>query len=116
MNKQPTVLCVDQTLQTIAPPLVIVEELLWNSTSFSITKVMFKEATVRIAATTRPSVQKTNLVHVKLFYREEEEDPHEWVELFDHAADANNWAPERKVKIASGYLCGLAAYWYDNFK
>ncbi|CAG8686989.1 2439_t:CDS:2, partial [Cetraspora pellucida] len=51
-----------------------------------------------------------------LFYGEEEKDPYKWVELFDHAADANNWVPERKVKIASSYLHGLAAHWYDDFK
>ncbi|CAG8538655.1 11446_t:CDS:2 [Cetraspora pellucida] len=52
----------------------------------------FKEVTVEVTAATRPPVS------------------------FDHAADANNWSPERKIKIASGYLCGIATSWHDGVK
>ncbi|CAG8847284.1 32006_t:CDS:1, partial [Racocetra persica] len=69
----------------------------------------FRDATAGAAAAPRTPVHETNLVRVEPFFGTEEEDPLEWVELFDRAADANNWTPGRKTKIASGYLRGVAA-------
>ncbi|CAG8640495.1 249_t:CDS:2, partial [Cetraspora pellucida] len=45
-----------------------------------------------------------------------EDDPLEWIKTFDHAANTNNWSQEQKLKIASDYLHGIAANWYDEIK
>src|SRR5260363_180552 len=60
--------------------------------------------------------RENNYVHVRTFKGEEDEDPVEWVEAFERAADANNWARARKIKIASDHLAGITASWYNDQK
>jgi hypothetical protein len=54
------------------------------------------------AAANQP--RELSLVKVDPFYGKDDEDPHEWIDLFNQAATANQWAAGRKVAIAAGYL------------
>ena len=62
--------------------------------------------TTAIAALNIPAApaRELSLVKVEPFKGTENEDPHEWIELFNHAAIANNWPNNRKVQIAAGFL------------
>ena len=52
------------------------------------------------------------MVKVDPFRGNENEDPHEWIELFNHTAIANNWPANRKIQIAAGFLKDAALDWY----
>ena len=52
----------------------------------------------------QPAPRELTIVKVEPFYGKEDDDPHEWVELFNKAATANRWQDNRKVAIAAGYL------------
>ena len=62
----------------------------------------------------QPAPRELTLVEVKPFYGEDDEDPHEWIELFNQAATANQWQDNRKVAIAAGLLRDAAHDWYVN--
>src|SRR5260364_260641 len=50
-----------------------------------------------------PAAPRENTwVHVRTFKSEEDEDPVEWVEAFERAADANNWLELEKLKLLQG--------------
>ncbi|RIB27548.1 hypothetical protein C2G38_2160273 [Gigaspora rosea] len=76
----------------------------------------FRNATIGVAAAAHPTSRETNLVRVDPFHGTKDENPFEWVEIFKCAVNANNWSPDRKIQIASEYLCGIAATWYDGIK
>ena len=57
-----------------------------------------------IAAAAAATPRELSLVKVEPFYGKDEEDPHEWIELFEQAATANRWPNNRKVAIAAGHL------------
>ena len=63
------------------------------------------------AAANQP--RELTLVKVDPFYRRNDEDPHEWIDLFNQAAVANRWAAGRKIAIAAGYLKEAAHDWYE---
>jgi hypothetical protein len=48
--------------------------------------------------------RELNVVKIADFHGKDEEDPFEWIDLFEQAATANRWAADRKVDIAAGYL------------
>jgi hypothetical protein len=56
--------------------------------------------------------RELSLVKVDSFQGREDEDPYEWIELFNHAAIANNWTDNRKVPITAGFLKDAALDWY----
>ena len=58
--------------------------------------------------------RELTLVKVEPFYGKDDEDPHEWIELFNQAATANRWPDNRKVAIAAGLLRDAAHDWYVN--
>ena len=60
--------------------------------------------------------RELSLVKVDPFYGKDDEDPHEWIDLFNQAATANQWAAGRKVAIAAGYLKEAAHDWYEADK
>ena len=62
----------------------------------------------------QPEPRELTLVKVELFHGKDDEDPHEWIELFNQAATANQWPDNRKVAIAAGYLRDAAHDWYVN--
>jgi len=64
------------------------------------------------AAAAAATPRELSLVKVEPFYGKDEEDPHEWIELFEQAATANRWPNNRKVAIAAGYLKEAAHDWY----
>lgn len=76
----------------------------------------FKEVANKFKRTVPSGMKELNIVKVELFYGREEEDPTEWIDMFEKAALANNWKNIRKVVIASGYFFEAAAYWYDDIK
>src|SRR5260364_215819 len=76
----------------------------------------FKEVADEFKRGTPTGVKELNIVKVEPFRGIEEEDPTEWIDMFEKAAVANNWRNGRKIDIASGYLAGAAAYWYDDIK
>jgi hypothetical protein len=58
------------------------------------------------------------IVDVNTFHGKDNEDPHEWLQLFNQAHETNGW-PEgnngmRKVQIAAGYLREAAQDWFQN--
>jgi len=60
--------------------------------------------------------RELTLVKVDPFYGRDDEDPHEWIDLFNQAAVANRWAAGRKMAIAAGYLKEAAHDWYEADK
>jgi len=70
--------------------------------------------TQQIQAQQQPAPRELTLVEVEPFYGKDEEDPHEWIELFNQAATANQWQDNRKVAIAAGLLRDAAHDWYVN--
>ena len=63
----------------------------------------------------QPQAQRElTLVKVEPFHGKDEDDPHEWIELFNQAAAANRWPENRKVAIAAGLLRDAAHDWYVN--
>ncbi|CAB4405682.1 unnamed protein product [Rhizophagus irregularis] len=57
----------------------------------------------------------SNIAKIDPFYGKEDEDPIEWLAIFEKAAATNGWTtPARKLAIAASYLRGAASDWYDN--
>lgn len=81
----------------------------------SMTK-LFEDAAKDIFKANRSGSKETNHVKVRSFSGNDDDDPIEWFDDFEWAAEANNWSDERKLKIASGYLKGMAAEWYKDNK
>ena len=63
-----------------------------------------------------PRSRELSIVKVEPFFGKEEEDPYEWIEMFEQAALANQWPRERWPEIAPGYLKGAARDWYVTNK
>jgi hypothetical protein len=62
----------------------------------------------------QPAPRELSLVKVEPFYGRDDEDPHEWIELFNQAATANRWPDDQKIAIAAGLLRDAAHDWYIN--
>src|SRR5581483_2017279 len=59
-----------------------------------------------------PGVRELSIIKLPDFSRKPEEDPHEWTDLFEQAAAANQWQGDnRKIAICMGYLKGAALDW-----
>jgi hypothetical protein len=59
--------------------------------------------------------RELSIVKVTDFHGRNEEDPHEWIDHFQQAADANHWqGNDRLIAIAKGYLKGAAADWANT--
>ena len=72
---------------------------------------------ITIMATAPPATPKeTNIIKVDFFHGTIDEDPNEWIEKFECAKDANNWAIARLHHIARGLLKDEAADWYQATK
>jgi hypothetical protein len=57
-------------------------------------------------------VRELSIIKLPDFSGKPEEDPHEWVDLFEQAATANRWAgDDRLLAICKGYLKGAALDW-----
>ena len=57
------------------------------------------------------------IAKIEPFYGREDEDPVDWLKVFEKAAIANRWeAARRKRDIAASYLREAAADWYDRTK
>ena len=55
-----------------------------------------------------------SIAKVEYFHGKDDEDPVEWLAIFDKAAATNNWTTERRKKeIAAAYLRDAAADWFD---
>ena len=64
--------------------------------------------------------RSTKIVDVNTFHGREDEDPYEWLQLFEQAHTTNGW-PEgnlgmRKVQYAAGFLRDAAQDWFQNDK
>src|ERR1043166_2058336 len=57
-----------------------------------------------------------NIVRPNKFSGKESEDPVEWIEQFNRAADANNWDQSKRTRFAAAYLTDNAANWYETAK
>ena len=59
-----------------------------------------------------PGVRELSIIKLPDFSGKPEEDPHEWTDLFEQAAAANQWQGDnRKIAICMGYLKGAALDW-----
>src|SRR5581483_6193302 len=59
-----------------------------------------------------PGVRELSIIKLPDFSGKPEEDPHEWTDLFEQAAAANQWQGDnRKIAICMGYLKGAALNW-----
>ncbi|HVI21398.1 MAG TPA: hypothetical protein VM660_05035, partial [Bacillus sp. (in: firmicutes)] len=59
-----------------------------------------------------PTPRELSLIKVDTFSGKENEDPYEWMEMFENAAEANNWPINRLQSIAPGYFRDAARDWY----
>ena len=57
-----------------------------------------------------------NVLKVEPFYGKKTEDPVTWLAAFNRAITTNQWKDNRRVAIASGYLRGEAAEWFEGKK
>ena len=71
----------------------------------------FINAVVNLNTSVAP-VRELSLVKIDSFRESEDEDSHEWIELFNCAIIANNWPNQRKIPIATGFLKDVALDWY----
>ena len=55
--------------------------------------------------------RELSIVKINDFSGRNDEDPYEWIDQFERAAEANRWADARLVAIAKGYFKGAAADW-----
>ena len=55
--------------------------------------------------------RELSIIKVSDFSGKDNEDPYEWIDQFERAAEANRWADARLVPIAKGYFKGAAADW-----
>ena len=56
-----------------------------------------------------------NVAKIEPFHGRENEDPIEWLSLFNKAAASNNWTtPARKKAVAAAYLRDAASDWFDG--
>lgn len=55
--------------------------------------------------------RELSIVKVTDFSGKDNEDPYEWIDQFERAAEANQWGDGRLVAIAKGYFKGAAADW-----
>ncbi|CAG8799298.1 855_t:CDS:2 [Gigaspora margarita] len=74
----------------------------------------FIDTAKNIMNNNKSEVKESNHVKVKSFYGTEDENPFEWFDIFERAAEANNWPKNQQLKIASGYLKEMAADWYKE--
>lgn len=63
-----------------------------------------------------PAARELALVKVERFSGKESEDPVEWLEKFNRAAEANNWPVNRRIAIAASHLTDAASQWYEATK
>ena len=53
---------------------------------------------------------------IPTFYRRDDEDPYQWIEIYEQACTTNGWAEgnnqDRKVERAAKYLKGIAFDWF----
>src|SRR5688572_1626960 len=60
----------------------------------------------------QPQPRELSIVKVIDFYGKDEEDPHEWIDHFQQAANANHWqGNDRLIAIVKGYMKRAAADW-----
>lgn len=55
--------------------------------------------------------RELSIIKLSDFSGKDNEDPYEWIDQFERAAEANRWADGRLVAIAKGYLKDAAADW-----
>ena len=63
----------------------------------------FTNAITNLNAFVAPA-RELSLMKVDTFQGKEDKDPHEWIELFNCAAVANNWPNNKKVPIAASFF------------
>jgi hypothetical protein len=57
----------------------------------------------------------SNIAKVEPFYGKEDEDPIEWLAIFEKAAATNGWTTAaRKKAVVAAYLRGAASDWFDT--
>jgi hypothetical protein len=62
------------------------------------------------AQNAQPQACELSIIKVPDFYGKANEDPFEWIDHFEQAAEANRWTTDaRKISIVQGYLRGAAA-------
>src|ERR1041384_5122395 len=60
-----------------------------------------------LATALQPGREQT-LITIELFKGDGSQDPYTWITEFERAAQANHWENDRKLKLASVYLKGIA--------
>ena len=69
--------------------------------------------TAAVTNLANPGPRELSLVKVEPFNGRDDEDPVEWLEIFNRTATANHWTTEtRKKQVAGGYMKGAAASWF----
>ncbi|GBB87478.1 hypothetical protein RclHR1_13970001 [Rhizophagus clarus] len=59
-----------------------------------------------------PPPRELTIAKVDNFHGKDDEDPYEWLERFETAANTNQWTGNRRVAIAAGYLKDAAHDWF----
>ena len=60
--------------------------------------------------------KEQNLIKIEPYHGRDDEDPHEWMELFAQAAVTNRWQGDRRIEIATGYLRDAARDWFARVR
>ena len=84
----------------------------------AITRLLLGQQTAINELRTATQNRSTKVVEVNTYHGRDDEDPYEWLQLFEQAHTTNGW-PEgnngtRKVQYAAGFLRDAAQDWYQN--
>lgn len=84
----------------------------------AITNLLIGQNTAINELRTATQNRGNKIVDVNTYHGRDDEDPYEWLQLFEQAHTTNGWPNGadgiRKVQIAAGYLRDAAQDWYQN--
>ena len=105
LNWQPAMGMIPEQLQTVMTNVLEQHELNMSQ--------MHQNLTAAINGM-NAAPRELSIVKINDFSRRDDEDPYEWIDQFEWAAEANRWADIWLVVIAKGYFKGAAADWVKD--
>jgi hypothetical protein len=90
----------------------LLNDTLINNNNTMQTELQNNLATINALAQANQNHISTKIIDVPTFHGQDNEDPYEWLQLFESAFAANGWPDNRKLALASGFLRDAARDWW----
>jgi hypothetical protein len=90
----------------------LLNDTLINNNNTMQTELQNNLAAINALAQANQNRISTKIIDVPTFHGQDNEDPHEWLQLFESAFAANGWPDNRKLAFASGFLRDAARDWW----